>query len=95
MRGLIAVAVAMLILAAPEAWAQKPGGVLRITHRDEVEAPITDWLREAYELSDALVTRTAAIAREAPKRKVAKRTIAARRKASVKKPPARKRSRRG
>jgi len=69
--------------------------VLRITHRDEVEAPITDWLREAYELSDALVTRTAAIAREAPKRKVAKRTIAARRKASVRKPPARKRSRRG
>jgi peptide/nickel transport system substrate-binding protein len=34
MRGLIAVAVAMLILVAPEAWAQKPGGVLRITHRD-------------------------------------------------------------
>jgi hypothetical protein len=27
---------------------------IRITHRDEVEAPITDWLREAYELSDAL-----------------------------------------
>jgi hypothetical protein len=24
---------------------------LRITHRDEVEAPITDWLQEAYELS--------------------------------------------
>src|SRR6187402_248575 len=23
--------------------------VIRITHRDEVEAPITDWLREAYE----------------------------------------------
>jgi hypothetical protein len=27
---------------------------LRITHRDEVEAPITDWLQEAYESSDAL-----------------------------------------
>jgi hypothetical protein len=27
--------------------------VIRITHRDEVEAPITDWLREAYELTDA------------------------------------------
>jgi hypothetical protein len=27
---------------------------IRITHRDEVEAPITDWLREAYELSDTL-----------------------------------------
>jgi hypothetical protein len=27
---------------------------IRITHRDEVEEPITDWLREAYELSDQL-----------------------------------------
>src|SRR5690242_19063293 len=27
---------------------------IRITHRDEVEVPITDWLREAYELSGAL-----------------------------------------
>ena len=25
--------------------------VIRITHRDEVEAPITDWLREAYDFS--------------------------------------------
>ena len=25
---------------------------IRITHRDEVEAPITDWLREAYHFSD-------------------------------------------
>lgn len=28
--------------------------ILHIRHRDEVEAPITDWLREAYEFSDAL-----------------------------------------
>jgi hypothetical protein len=28
--------------------------LIRITHRDEVEAPITDWLQEAYELSDEL-----------------------------------------
>jgi hypothetical protein len=27
---------------------------VRITHRDEVEAPVTDWLREAYESSNAL-----------------------------------------
>jgi hypothetical protein len=27
--------------------------VLRIAHRDEVEAPITDWLREAYDFSAA------------------------------------------
>lgn len=26
--------------------------VLRITHRDQVEAPITDWLREAYDFSE-------------------------------------------
>src|SRR5215510_13841592 len=27
---------------------------IRITHRDEVETPISDWLREAYELADEL-----------------------------------------
>jgi hypothetical protein len=27
---------------------------LRLTHRDEIEAPITDWLREAYEVSELL-----------------------------------------
>jgi hypothetical protein len=26
--------------------------VIQIRHRDEVEAPVTDWLQEAYELSD-------------------------------------------
>ena len=29
----------------------KVAHLVRITHRDEVEAPITDWLREAYEVS--------------------------------------------
>jgi len=28
--------------------------IIRIAHRDEVEAPVTDWLREAYEVSDVL-----------------------------------------
>ena len=68
--------------------------MLRITHRDEVEAPITDWLREAYDLSDALATRMAPRAREAPKRKAARRKRGAGRKTSARKPPARKRSRR-
>jgi hypothetical protein len=27
---------------------------IHITHRDEVESPITDWLREAYEMTEAL-----------------------------------------
>src|SRR5246500_4405492 len=30
---------------------------IHIRHRDEVEAPITDWLQEAYELSDVLVSK--------------------------------------
>jgi hypothetical protein len=31
--------------------------LIRITHRDEVEAPITEWLAEAYRTSDALSGR--------------------------------------
>ncbi len=42
----------------------------RITHRDEVEAPITAWLQEAYELSDVLAARAPA-ARAKLKRKPA------------------------
>jgi hypothetical protein len=33
--------------------------VIQIRHRDEVEAPITDWLREAYDLSDVLAAKAA------------------------------------
>src|SRR3982751_141583 len=47
--------------------------VLRIAHRDEVEAPITDWLREAFELSDVL-----AAGKPAPHRRPRKRTAAKR-----------------
>ena len=32
----------------------KVAHMVHITHRDEVEAPITDWLREAYEVCDDL-----------------------------------------
>jgi hypothetical protein len=67
----------------------KMAHVLRITHRDEVEAPITDWLREAYELSDVLVTRKALPRRPAPKRTAAKRTAAKRGK-SARQPTSRK-----
>ena len=31
--------------------------IIHIRHRDEVEAPITDWLQEAYDLSDVLAAR--------------------------------------
>jgi len=33
--------------------------IIHITHRDEVEPPFTDWLREAYELPDKLARRAA------------------------------------
>ena len=32
----------------------KVGHIVHVEHRDEVEPPITDWLREAYEVSDSL-----------------------------------------
>ena len=35
----------------------KVANILKITHRDEVEPPVTDWLREAYELQDVLTAR--------------------------------------
>ena len=35
----------------------KVAHLIRITHRDEVEAPVTDWMREAYELTDPERTR--------------------------------------
>ena len=34
----------------------KYANLVRVTHRDEVEAPITDWMMEAYEAHDALLS---------------------------------------
>jgi len=51
---------------------------VRVVHRDQIEAPLTDWLREAYEQSDALTalgratrpgTRSAGRARTGNRRK--------------------------
>ncbi len=39
-----------------EASKNKVANMLRITHRDEVEPPLTDWLREAYEWSEKRVS---------------------------------------
>jgi uncharacterized protein DUF5655 len=69
--------------------------MLRITHRDEVETPITDWLREAYELSDVLAVRKPPPRRASPQRTVRKRKTVAARKAAARKPAVRKRNRRG
>ena len=34
----------------------KRAHLIHIRHRDEVEAPLTDWMREAYELQDQIKT---------------------------------------
>ena len=60
--------------------------IIQIRHRDEVEAPITDWLREAYELSDMLASNPDTIrTNPAPKSrskqkkaKAARKSVAAR-----------------
>jgi hypothetical protein len=55
----------------------KVGHIVQIRHRDEVEAPFTDWLQEAYESSDVLAAKPAAArAKQKPKRpaKPARRT---------------------
>ena len=60
--------------------------IIQIRHRDEVEAPITDWLREAYELSDMLASNADTIhANSTPKpkpkqkkAKAARKSVAAR-----------------
>ena len=52
--------------------AAKIAHLLRIRHRDEVEAPITDWLREAYDWS-------ASAARQRVKRRPARPAANARR----------------
>ena len=47
---------------------------LRIMHRDEVEPPITDWLSEAYQLSDVLSqTPKPHVRKRLPKPKVSSR----------------------
>jgi len=45
----------------------KVANMLRITHRDEVEAPITDWLREAYEWAEKKKTATKSVERKTKK----------------------------
>src|SRR5882724_5601290 len=58
--------------------------IIQIKHRDEVEAPITDWLREAYELSDTLASKAGATrANSTPKRKPQQKKAKATRKGAA------------
>jgi hypothetical protein len=76
--------------------------IIQIKHRDQVETPITDWLREAYELSEALATTPKAAARTtlpaAPTRPAApkprRKTATAKKKVSSRSASSRSRRRR-
>jgi len=58
----------------------KTAHVVHVTHRDEVESPITDWLREAYEFSGAASARRASAPRTGKNKSRTKpRTSSARR----------------
>ena len=55
---------------ADRASKNKIAHIFQIRHRDEVEAPFTEWLREAFELSDVRIANPAARrAKPKPKRK--------------------------
>ena len=64
-----------LIVRSDQSSRTKVYHLIQIRHRDQVEAPLTDWLREAYELQDMLVATRAPVKRaekKAAKKKVAK-----------------------
>ena len=52
---------------ADEASKSKVANFIRITHRDQVEAPITDWLQEAYEWAEKKRTVTKSAKRKPKK----------------------------
>ncbi len=64
--------------------------ILRITHRDEVEAPITDWLQEAYDFAAV----PAPARKPAIRKGAAKRTARPSKTGGARKTAARKRKRR-
>ena len=50
--------------------------IIGITHRDQVEAPLTDWLREAYDTSEQL-SETARSASAQSRKRAAKASVTA------------------
>jgi Domain of unknown function (DUF5655) len=47
--------------------------IIHIRHRDEVEAPITDWLLEAYELTDVFASKAIKVPAQAKRKDKARR----------------------
>ncbi len=50
----------------------KAAHIIQVRHRDEIEAPITDWLREAYDLFDAPAAKVTKPAKAAKAAKAVK-----------------------
>jgi hypothetical protein len=68
----------------------KTAHLIQVRHRDEVEAPITDWMREAYEFS-GMARKVAPAARKAkPSAQKVQHAKHAEKRAAVKKKSARK-----
>ena len=61
----------------------KVAHIIQVKHRDEVEAPLTDWLHEAYHLQDAPAVT-------AKKPVIGKKPVAAKKAVTAKKPSPRK-----
>lgn len=68
----------------------KVSHIVHIAHRDEVEPPITDWLREAYEVSETLSARQAAVPKRQAETTVATKGRTQRNRKAVKSPGRRK-----
>ena len=73
-----------LVRRAMPASRAKVAHIVHLTHRDQVEAPITDWLREAYDITDTLRAK-------ATRKTPATRKRAAPRSKRTRKPAAKKR----
>ena len=63
----------------------KVAHLIQVKHRDEVETPLTDWLREAYHLQDAPAATIVAAKKKATVQKAA----TAKKKPAPRKPPPR------
>jgi hypothetical protein len=49
---------APLVRKTQKASKQKVAHLVQVTHRDHVEPPLTDWLKEAFDTSDRLSKKT-------------------------------------
>jgi hypothetical protein len=62
----------------------KTAHLIRVEHRDQVEAPLTDWLEEAYAFANPAVRKAAATARPARAKPAQSRTTSKRSRAKSK-----------